>query len=127
MLRRSSAIVAHYHRRATEAAERAALADNPSDKKFWMACEQRWLDLVKSQHVSERLSDYIESQSARERGRKVNGSGSFPTPEETLRLVEALNTIKDPGKLAELIALAEELAADSPIFAALQEKSRSKH
>lgn len=120
MLRRSSRIVAECHRRALEAAERAARSAGPEDQEFWLSCEQRWLDHAKQQQDSERLNDFVQSRS---RDRAI-ADNSEPTAEETLRLMTALQSITDPDRRAEIQTLAERLASTSPRFAALLQRFR---
>lgn len=123
MLRRSSRIVAECHRRALEAAERAAGSNSGEDREFWLLCEQRWLGHAKQQEDSERLNDFVQSRvTARNLADK-----SKPTAEETLRLMNALQSITDPDKLDEIRSLAERLASESPRFAELVQRFRRKH
>ena len=123
MLRRQSKIVAECHRRALEAAERAARSTGREDQEFWLQCEQRWLDHAKQQEESERLNDFVQSRS----GVPGVADNSEPTAEETLRLVTAMNSIVDPDKRDEILALAERMAGASPRFAELLLRMSSKH
>lgn len=127
MLRRASRTVADCYQRASEAAERAARASNTADREFWLAREQRWLDLAKHQEVSERLDDFVQTRSARFRAADDVQPISPPSAEEGLRLLIALNSIADPKKLAEILNLAERLARDSPEFAKLSHIRRTTH
>lgn len=127
MLRRSSVIVADCHRRAVEAAERAARAGNAADRDFWLACERRWLGLAEFNAASERLNDFVESRSSRAPEHRKRADEARPSAEESLRLLNALNRITDPDKLAELLSLAEQMASNSPEFDQLQQRSRPKH
>jgi hypothetical protein len=123
MLRRQSKIVAECHRRALEAAERAARSSSREDREFWLLCEQRWLDHAKQQEDSERLNDFVQSRS---KARDI-ADNSEPTAEETLRLVSALNSIIDPDKRDEILRLAEQMAGSSPRFAEFLQRLRPKN
>lgn len=122
MLRRPSKIVSECHRRALEAAERAAGSSSREDREFSLHCEQRWLDHAKRED-SERLDDFVQSRS---RARDI-ADNSEPTAEETLRLVTALNSIFDPDKRDELFRLVEHMAGTSPRFAEFLLRTRPKN
>jgi len=125
MLRRSSATVADCHRRALEAAERAERASSPEDRKFWLAREQRWLELAKHQEACERLNDFVSSRHAR--FRSARRDMPVPEPDEVVRLLIALNGINNPEQMAEVVELAERLARDAPEFEELMDRRRTRH
>lgn len=123
MLRRQSKIVSECHRRALEAAERAAGSSRREDREFWLLCEQRWLDHARQREDSERLNDFVQGRS---RARDI-ADNSEPTAEETLRLVTALNSIIDPDRRDELFRLVEQMAGTSPRFAEFLQRTRPKN
>ena len=122
MLRSPSKIVAECHRRAVEAAERGAGSASLEDREFWLQCEQRWLDHARQQEAAERLNDFVQSRSSID-----DADRSEPTAEEALRLVTALNSIVDPDKRDEILALAERMAGASPRFAELLQRLKPRH
>lgn len=122
MLRRSSETVADCQQRALEAGERADRAINPDDRNYWLARQQRWLEIAAHQERSERIDHFVSSLSS--------PAGSFnapPEPDDALRLLVALNGITNPDDLAEVLALAERLARGTPGFAELMDRRQAKH